>query len=280
MTPLSPRESPRRRSRGVPDPLREMRLIGMIHLPPLPGAARVSEGLSSIIKKAVGEARLLVSAGFDGLIVENFGDAPFAAERVPSETVAAMAIVVDHVVEAVSVPVGVNILRNDALAALAVAVAAGAPFIRVNILTGTYATDQGLITGPAHDLSRRRAALAADVRIAADVHVKHAVPISQPDLALAAEETAYRGGADVLIVSGPTTGRPARPADLSRVREAVPDRLLWVGSGATPNTIVELLELADAVIIGTSLKRGGITTAPLDPRRVHAAVAARRRSGK
>ena len=235
-------DSSRRRSRVGFDPLRELRLIGMIHLPPLPGAARASERLSAIIKKAVHEARLLASAGFDGLIVENFGDAPFAADRVPPETVAAMAIVVDRVVEAVSVPVGVNVLRNDALAALAVAATAAASFIRVNVLSGAYATDQGLITGPAHDLARRRAALAADVRIAADVHVKHAVPLSQPDLALAAEETAYRGGADVLIVSGPATGRPPQRADLSRVREAVPDRPVWVGSGATPNTIAELLE--------------------------------------
>lgn len=267
-------------TRSSGDPIMAARLIGMVHLPPLPGSPRASESMSAIIRRAVDEARLLTSAGFDGLMVENFGDAPFAAGCVPPETIAAMAIVVDHVVRAVKAPVGVNVLRNDALAALAVAATARAAFIRVNVLSGAYATDQGIITGAAHELLRRRAALAPWVRIAADVHVKHAVPISQPDIALAAEETTRRGGADALIVSGPATGWPVDFAELRRVREAVPECPLWIGSGATPETLGELLSIADAAIIGTSLKRGGVTTAPLDSRKVRAAAAAGRRLHK
>ena len=259
--------------------LRSLSLIGMVHLPPLPGAPNARLPMADVIDRAVAEARLLARSGFDAVIVENFGDAPFAAERVSPETVAAMGVVVDHVVHAVKVTVGVNVLRNDASAALAVAVATGAAFIRVNILCGAYATDQGIITGSAHDLLRLRARIAPRVMIAADVHVKHATPISQPDIALAAEETAYRGGADALIVSGSATGSPTDLDAVRRVKEAVSDRPVWVGSGVTAERARDYLDVADAVIVGTCLKRGGKTTAALDPKRAAAFVKAARKRG-
>lgn len=239
-------------------------LIGMVHLPALPGSAGSRLTMAAIIAQACDEARMLASAGFDALVVENYGDAPFFAERVPGETIAAMAVVASRVADVVKVPIGVNVLRNDAEAGLAVAAASGAAFIRVNVLSGVYATDQGVITGRAAEVARARARLCPGVLVAADVHVKHAVPISQPDIGRAAADTAYRGKADMLIVSGQATGMSVDAGDLRRVREEVPDRPLWVGSGVTHATANELLEVADGLIVGTCLKRGGRTTAPLD----------------
>lgn len=246
----------------------KLRLIGMVHLPALPGSAGSGQPMSRIVERAVGEATLLAKAGFDAVIVENFGDAPFAADCVAVETIAAMAVVVEHVVRTVAVPVGVNVLRNDGLAGLAVAAAARASFIRVNVLSGVYATDQGFITGRAAELSARRARVAPHVRIAADVHVKHAQPISQPDIALAAEETAYRAGADAVIVSGTATGVQTDFDAVRRVVRAVPDRPVWIGSGVTAATVGDYLKIAAGVIVGTSLKRGGKTTAAIDDKRL------------
>jgi uncharacterized protein len=265
-------------SRRGTDWLGDLRLIGMVHLPALPGSPSAAAPLVKIVDRAVLEAKLLASAGFEAVIVENYGDTPFAADQVPHETVAAMAIVTEHIVRSVDVPVGVNVLRNDAMAAMGVAAAAGAAFIRVNVLSGTYATDQGLICGRARELLQRRAQVAPGVKIAADVHVKHAAPISQPDIARAADETAYRAGADVLIVSGAATGSRAEMDDARRVKQAVPDRALWIGSGVTAATVGEYLSVADAVIVGTSLKRGGRTTAALDPARVRAFMKAARQA--
>jgi uncharacterized protein len=264
----------RHSSRQRTDWLRDLHLIGMVHLPPLPGSPSAAIPLAAIAERAVAEATLLAKAGFEAVIVENFGDTPFVADQVPHETVAAIAIVTDRIVRSVNIPVGVNVLRNDALAALAVAAVAGAAFIRVNVLSGTYATDQGLISGRARELLQRRAQIAPLVKIAADVHVKHATPISQPDIALAAEETAYRAGADVLIVSGTATGSPTDIDDARRVKEAVPDRPIWIGSGVTADAVADYLQVADAVIVGTCLKRGGKTTAALDVQRVQAFVKA------
>jgi membrane complex biogenesis BtpA family protein len=185
-----------------------------------------------------------------------------------------MAIVVDHIVRSVEVMVGVNVLRNDCLSGLAVAAASGAAFIRVNVLSGVYATDQGMLTGQPRQLSTRRAAVAPGVKIAADVHVKHAQPISQPNIALAAEETAYRAGADALIVSGDATGRAADLESAAQVVEAVPDRPLWIGSGVTPETVGDCLCAAGAVIVGSCLKKDGKATSPLDAGRVEDFMAA------
>lgn len=255
-------------------PFERLRLIGMVHLPALPGSPGCALPVRRIIDGAVAEARLLAEAGFDAVIVENFGDAPFAAEEVCRETVASMAVVVDHIVRSVDVTVGVNVLRNDALSGLAVAAVSGAAFIRVNVLSGVYATDQGMLTGQPRQLCARRAAVSQTVRIAADVHVKHAQPISQPDIALAAEETAYRAGADALIVSGDATGRPADLENARRVAEAVSDRPVWIGSGVTSETVGQSLGVADGVIVGSCLKQDGKATLPLDAGRVEAFMAA------
>lgn len=249
-------------------------LVGMLHLPALPGAPAARRDMEQIYLDVIRDARLLAEAGFDALMIENYGDHPFHAESVPAETIAAMAILVHGVAQLAGKPVGVNVLRNDAQAALAIAAAAGASFIRVNVHSGVMATDQGLITGRAAETIRMRQRLRSTVKIFADVHVKHASPVSQHDLALAAHDTAYRGMADGLIVSGQATGAATDLADVRRVKQAVPDRPVWVGSGVTPENAPALAAAADGLIIGTCLKRGGRTDGPLDPARIRTLMAA------
>jgi membrane complex biogenesis BtpA family protein len=252
------------------------RLIGMIHLGPLPGAPGFSGDFSSVLSTAASETRILTEAGFDGLMVENFGDAPFYADDVPKITVAAMARAVAAVRAATDLPIGVNVLRNDALAALAVAATTGAAFIRVNVLSGTMTTDQGVITGRAADVSRFRRSLGEDVGVLADVFVKHAAPPQGLTLRQAALDTYERAGADALIVTGSGTGWGTSPEAIAEVTEAVPDAPVYVGSGVTVETIGSLLEIADGVIVGTALKVDGRTTAPVDPARARALVDAAR----
>lgn len=250
---------------STPQVLPDRALVGMVHLLPLPGSPGATASLHETVTRAVEDARLLARAGFDALMMENFGDAPFRATQVEPHTVASMTVVGRAIREAVPLPLGINVLRNDPLAAMAVAAACGAAFIRVNVHVGVYATDQGLIEGRADETLRYRRQLGIDVAIFADVHVKHAQPLSSPDIAEAAEETAYRGRADGLIVSGTATGKPTSLDDLARVRSAVPDRPILVGSGATPETVRSLLDVASGVIVGTAVKHRQRTTAPVDP---------------
>ncbi len=252
------------------------RLMGVIHLPALPGSPGFCGSMTPIVERAVVDASTLRAAGFDAAIIENFGDAPFFAERVEPATVAAMAVVAAEVRRTTPLRLGINVLRNDARAAMGIAAASGAEFIRVNVHIGVSATDQGLIQGRAAETLRYRQSTGASVAILADVQVKHAVALYPTDIATAAKECAYRGLADGLIVTGAGTGEAVDPDDLCRVRDAVPDRPLYVGSGATAQTVAELLRWADGVIVGTAIKVDGITTAPVDRTRAAAFVTAAR----
>lgn len=242
-------------------------LIGVIHLLPLPGSPRHTLPMMEICERAVRDAVSLCEAGFDAAIVENYGDAPFTSGAVPTPTVAGMALAAETVRRATSLRLGINVLRNDPLAAISIATVTGAGFVRVNIHTGVYATDQGIIEGRAHETLLHRKQLGSRVAILADVAVKHATPISEPDLTRAAQDCAYRGLADALIVTGPATGSPTELEDIRRVAAAVPDRRVFVGSGATIETVASLLRVAGGVIVGTDIKIEGKTENPIDPDR-------------
>jgi membrane complex biogenesis BtpA family protein len=218
---------------------------------------------------ALADARAYREGGADGLIVENFGDAPFWRGTVPPETVAAMARLATVIVAEGPLPVGINVLRNDALAALAVAVASGARFIRVNVLSGATVTDQGVIEGMAAELLRCRRLLGAEkVRILADVLVKHGSPLAPLSMADAVTDVLERGGADGVIVSGPGTGRPTAREHLEEARAAAHGAPVLIGSGATPDLLPSLAMCCDGVIAGTALKRQGTVRHPVDPERV------------
>jgi len=250
-----------------------MRLIGMVHLPPLPGSPRWDGSMERAIAVALADARALVDNGMDALIVENYGDAPFTRGRVGASTVAAMAVIAHEIRRALpDAPLGVNVLKSDARSALAVATAVGARFIRVNVLAGAVVADQGIVQTDAHDLLRDRRLLGVDVAIFADVQGKHAMPLAPVELEQQARDLAARALADGLVVSGRATGDATPIEDVKRVRSAVPDVPILVGSGVTPETAPELLSLADALIVGTSLKRDGDVSAPVDPARVRRLV--------
>jgi len=251
-------------------------LIGVVHLLPLPGSPRWGGDLTRVLRRAVADARAYQSGGAHAVFVENFGDVPFTKASVGPETVAAMAAAGCAVGAAVRLPVGFNVLRNDARAALALCVACGGTFIRVNVHTGAMLTDQGLIEGDAFHTMRYRRQLCPGVELFADVHVKHAVPLGDWSVADSARDAVQRGLADALIVSGSGTGLAADAADLERVRAACPTTRLLVGSGVTLSNLHQYLPLADGFIVGTSLKTGGNIARPVDARRVAALVRALR----
>ena len=254
-------------------------LIGMVHLPPLPGSPRFEGNLHAVIEFARRDALILKEAGFPALMIENFGDAPFYPDQVPPITVAAMTRAVSTIAAATGLPIGVNVLRNDALAALAIAAATGGSMIRVNVLTGLMNTDQGPIVGKAAEVARERRRLCPNVAILADVFVKHASPPSGLTIEQAGLDTWERGGADALIVSGIGTGAAPDLAEAARLRKAVPDAAILVGSGASAATLGALAEIADGAIVGSSLKVDGRASEQVDPDRAREFVLAAARVG-
>ncbi|MGJ5629369.1 photosystem I biogenesis protein BtpA [Nostoc sp. CALU 1950] len=253
-------------------------IIGVVHLLPLPTSPRWGGSLKAVIDRAEQEAAALASGGVDGLIVENFFDAPFTKNQVDPVVVSAMTIVVQRIQNLVTLPIGLNVLRNDGKSAMAIASCVQAQFIRVNVLTGVMATDQGLIEGEAHQLLRYRRELGSDVKILADVLVKHARPLSSPNLTVAVKDTIERGLADAVILSGWATGSPPNLEDLELACGAANGTPVFIGSGANWENIDTLMQAADGVIVSSSLKRHGRIEQPIDPIRVGQFVEAARRN--
>lgn len=252
-------------------------LIGVVHLKPLPGSpryagnpARSGASLAAIIKSAVADAKAYERGGAHAVIIENFGDAPFAKSNVGPETVAAMATAGRAVRNSIKLPIGFNVLRNDARAALALCAACGGSFMRVNVHTGAMLTDQGIIEGDAYGTLRYRERVCPDAQIYADVHVKHAMPLADFPIEESAHDTLERGLADALIISGTGTGVAADITEVQRVRKASPRAKILLGSGITVKNAREFLRFADGVIVGTSLKVAGKLHNPVDPKRVAA----------
>jgi membrane complex biogenesis BtpA family protein len=168
----------------------------------------------------------------------------------------------------IKLPIGFNVLRNDAHAALALCAACDGEFIRVNVHTGAMLTDQGLIEGNAYETLRLRRQLCPQALIFADVHVKHAVPLGDWKIGHSARDAVERGLADALIVSGTGTGQATQRADVEAVRAACPKARILLGSGISAKNVRDYLPLADGFIVGSSLKRDGRISNSVDVRRV------------
>lgn len=241
-------------------------VIGMVHLRALPGSPRFAGDFDAVIEAAVADAFVWEQAGANGLMVENFGDVPFFKGDVPRETVAAMTRVASEIRLAVpGLPLGINVLRNDGLSAIAVATAVGASYIRVNVLSGSAVTDQGVIEGRAADLMRYRKALGAEhIKVLADVRVKHAAPLAERPLQDEVEELVKRAGADAVIVSGTGTGKPTDPSHAAEVKRYAGDIPVLIGSGADENSIPQLKSACGGFIVGSAAKPGGKIDAAVD----------------
>ncbi len=228
-------------------------LIGMVHLKPLPGSYRYEGDLDGVVEAALRDAKTIEKAGFDAVMVENFGDVPFP-KYVDKTTVAVFTAVAKEIRGEVSLPLGINVLRNDGVAAYSIAYAVKADFIRVNVLSGVAYTDQGVIEGIAHELARLRRLLPSKIQVFADVHVKHAVHFSDFEDSL--RDTVERGLADAVVVSGKATGKPVDIERLALAKRIAPVPVL-VGSGTTYENLPELWKHADGFIVGTWIKRNG-----------------------
>lgn len=259
-------------------------IIGMVHLQPLPGSPHGVD-IETVLERAIADARALESGGVDAVMVENFGDVPFYPDDVPKHTVASMTRIASELREAVGLPLGINVLRNDVEAAVAVAAAVGGEFVRANVHSGVRATDQGFVQGRAHETIRLRERLNAGLAVFADVDVKHSTPVSSEyDAVAALEDVVVRGMADAVVVSGDATGQSTPPEFVRKLRDAAAETWrnppVFVGSGVTPDTVHEYADVADGAIVGSAFKPGGDPEQPVEEFRVRQLVERVRDTGE
>jgi membrane complex biogenesis BtpA family protein len=251
-------------------------VIGVLHVPALPGAPRNRLPYTSILEWVLDDLSAYAEGGADAVILENYGDVPFYPERVPAETVAYLTAIAVEVRRRSTLPLGVNVLRNDGESALAIAAACGAAFVRVNVYTGARVADQGLLQGHAERIQRLRRTLDARVMVFADVAVKHSAPLGERALEDEVADTLQRGLAEAVIVTGAGTGQATSLDALRTARVAAQGAPVLCGSGATEESVAEILQTASGVIVGTALKHGGVTANAVDAERVRRFVAAAR----
>lgn len=255
---------------------RDRALIGMIHAQALPGTPKHALPLPTIITQAVREARLLTDLGFDALLIENMHDVPYLRRDVGPEIIASMTAIGAAIRDAVSSPIGIQILAGANHASLAVAHAVGAQFIRAEGFVFASVADEGLIeqadAGPL--LRYRRTIGAEQVRILADIQKKHCSHAITGDIDMGENAKAAEFfGADGVIVTGIATGQAIKLDDLGCARVATRLPLL-VGSGVTPESVESLFAYADALIVGSWYKQDGFWRNPPDEARARELVRA------
>lgn len=243
--------------------LEKPRLIGMVHCLPLPGTLGFKNNLEEVIYQAVEDAIKLEEAGFDAIMVENMGDAPFQT-FMEVEQIAALTTIATLIRQKVKVPLGIDCAFSDYKASLAIAKAVGASFVRIPVFTDTVIYANGIITPCARDAVMYRKKLQAeDILILADIQVKHTYMLN-PQISLeASAHEAEAAGADVIVVTGASTGQAADATLIKSMRKVVKVPLI-VGSGVNKQNVKEQLAHANGAVIGSSLKEGGVLSKPVD----------------
>ena len=241
------------------------KIIGVVHLLPLPGSPAYGGSMDGVLTRALDDCRAYNEGGVEGVIIENFGDVPFSAGMVASVTVAAMTRAAAELKrEFPNLQFGVNVLRNDAESALSIAYVVGADFVRVNVHVGAVVADQGIIQGKAYETIRLRRNLGSTVQILADIDVKHSAQIGNYDIKVQAADALERGLADAIVISGSRTGQAVDIEQLRQLRREFRDANIVIGSGANSRNLKLLLKYANSVIVGTSVKKDGKTSNPVD----------------
>jgi membrane complex biogenesis BtpA family protein len=244
----------------------EKPVIGVVHLKPLPGYSE-HKSMEDVLEAAIKDAVKLKEGGVDGIIIENYGDKPYYPTNVPPHIVASFSIIVHEIKKLIDIPIGINVLRNDAISALAIATVNKCDFIRVNVFSYAYITDQGIIEGKAHEIIRYRNHLRSNVKIFADIFVKHSFPLFNLSIETVAKDTYYRCKADAIILTGEETGKEVNIENVLKVKSVL-EAPVFIGSGININNIEKYLNIADGFIIGTFFKRDGKIENEVDLERV------------
>ena len=245
-----------------------MKIIGVVHLKALPGSPFYQNNLSEIYETALEDSINLDNGGVDGIIIENFGDVPFVKNSISKLTLSHFTNIAKEIADSVNIDIGINVLRNDGESALSIADSIKAAFVRINILSGTMYTDQGIIQGEANKLMKLNNSLSSKIEIYADVFVKHAVPPVGYTIENQTEELLLRAGANKIIITGDGTGKEINFEQLEKVRGIVPKGQLAIGSGVNESNIEKYKDIADILIIGTGFKVNNDVAKPVDVKSV------------
>lgn len=246
----------------------EKPVIAMCHLLPLPGDPGYDRtgGIGKVLEAARRDLHALQDGGVDAVMFSNEFSMPYLT-KVRTETVAAMARIIGELMSEIQVPYGVNVLW-DPIASLDLAAATDAKFVR-EIFTGVYASDFGLWNTRCGETVRHQHAIGAEkVKLLFNIVPEAAAYLSQRDIVEVARTTVFNNMPDALCVSGLTAGAETDQQTLRKVKEAVPNSVVFANTGVRPQNVEAQLAIADGAVVGTTFKKDGVFENPVDGRRV------------
>lgn len=246
-------------------------IIGMVHLMPLPGSPNFKHNIDEIYRNAMKDLKTLEAGGADGVIIENFGDIPYSTNN-PIETYLTMTHIVTLLRKETEMPMGVNIQFNCGKEELAVAHVCNADFIRVEAFVENRIGAHGITYAQAPDIMRYRSKMESNVLIFSDINVKHTYPLTTSEDIILNLNEAISAGADAIIVTGIGTGKQPSIEEVEKLKSHMSEIPLLVGSGVSKNNIKDFLDVADGVIVGTSIKEDGDVKLPISLEKVKALV--------
>ena len=245
-------------------------VIAMAHFPALPGTPRYNPavGIDEIIARMRLDIDHLLNGGVDSIMFCNEDDRPYSFHA-DFEAISVMTRVITEL-KPKDRPFGVDFLW-DAKAAIAMAKAAGAAFVR-EVVTGVYESDMGLWAPDAGALYRYRKNIdAEDVKVFANITPEFASALGTRSVLQRAKSAVVSSLVDAILIAGPMAGAEPDIAHLKEAKEALGDTVpVILNTGARPDNIKGFLEVADGVIVGSALKKDGYTWNPVDPERVKA----------
>ncbi|MBR0461456.1 MAG: BtpA/SgcQ family protein [Erysipelotrichaceae bacterium] len=241
-------------------------VVGMVHLLPLPGSVGFCGDLDKVYKAAEKDLKALIEGGCNAVIIENFGDVPYAQNN-SLIAVTSFAVIATKLRKLTKLPMGINFQYNDIEAEWALAYACGYDFIRVEVLAENRCGPNGILEAAGPKLMRIRAQYPKDIVILADVNVKHTFPLTDQPLDFTIE-SCIEGGADALILTGITTGKSPSVEDALNFKKMAHNMPVFVGSGVNKDNAKEFFEIIDGAIVGSSFKKGGNVNNPVDLLRV------------
>ena len=244
-------------------------IIGMIHLPPLPGTAHYDKdkGMNYILDVAHQDMTALQENGIDSFMFGNEGDRPYIL-KASNETLSAMSFVIGQLKKEIKIPFGVNYLW-DPVATVSLACAADADFAR-EVFTGVYDSDMGLWEPKAAEALKLRSDLGNQkLKLLFNINAEFAAPIGERSISQKAKSAVFSSTADAICVSGPITGQDVDIGNLDEAKIALQGSVpLFANTGVKLSTLSSILKVADGCVVGTSLKFDGITWNQVDGKRV------------
>ena len=241
-------------------------VIGMVHLHAMPTDPKYdpNEGVEGIVEAAKKDIIALQEAGFDGLLFCNEFAIPYT-KNTRIVTVATYARVIGELKSIIKVPFGITYASN-VYCAFDIAAATGANFVRAHY-HDTTAGVFGMSNPDPGDVERHRCYVGCkDIPVLQAVIPEGTEMVAPRPIKQVVKTLCFNVNPDGLLIYSTNPGADIDTEMVELCKQAT-DKPILASNGVKPNTVANILAVADGCIVGTGVKYDGNFYNPVDPAR-------------